>query len=229
MPIRSRGSDAADDPVNQPLQVGHVFQGLPDAGPKNPVLDKPLHLVQPLLYGLPVHQRLGDAGSQEPPAHRRQRPVQHAQEGALHLPLPEAFRQFQVAAGGGVHHQEAVGGVGTQGGQLSQGALLGLLKVLEDGARGADGQRLSLAAEALQGRHAEVVQERLAGCPRLKPVGRIGGEVDPGEVQVGEGGLAGLADFHSRVRERGTPGAGGGPVPGALPPGPVGSWRTRRW
>ena len=219
----ARGGDTPHDAVDQPLQVGHVLQGLPDAGPQDPILDKALHLVQPPLYGLPVHQRLGDAGPQEPSPHRCQRPVQHAQKGALHSPLPQALRQFQVAAGGGVHHQEAVGGIGAEGGQLGQRALLGFLQVLEDGPGGADRQRFPLAAESLQRRHAEVVQEGLAGRARFKPVGRVGGEVDAGEVQVGEGRGGGTGGLPlPRVGEEALPGLEAGQFAGDLLTGQLG-------
>ena len=48
-------------------------------------------------------QRPLDPGAKQTPSHRCVRPIKHPEQCALFLPVPQRFREFQVAAGRPVH------------------------------------------------------------------------------------------------------------------------------
>ena len=135
-------------------------------------MDELLDLVQPGLDRGPVHQRLRQPRPEHPPAHRREGLVDHTEQRSLKSTLPQRLGQLEVAPRGGVQHQEGIGGVGAQPGQLRQRTPLRLAQIRHDRAGGAHSQWHSLAAESLQGRHLEVVQQHLTGCAQLEAIAR---------------------------------------------------------
>ena len=87
------------------------------------------------------------------------------------------FGQLQVAPGGLVQRHELAQAVGAQAGNLGQAVLLGLLQVLQQRARRPHGQRLVLAAEAVQRRGAEMLEQRCARRALLEAPGGVRGDV----------------------------------------------------
>jgi len=74
-----------------------------------------LHRVRAGLDASQVQEGLLGPAAQEPGSHRRDGPVKHPQEAALHSPVPQRAGQFQVAAGDRV---QADGGLGVAGRQV---------------------------------------------------------------------------------------------------------------
>ena len=134
-----------------------------------------------------VKQRLTQTAANLPPAHGRQRRIEHAEQRALDRAAAYALGQLQIAPGGLVQRHELRGAVAAQASDLGEAILLGLLEILEQPARGAHGQRFVFTPIACQGGRAEMIEQRLPRGGLLEAPGDVGGDVE--NAQEGRQGI----------------------------------------
>jgi hypothetical protein len=181
----ARGGDAGDGAVGEPLDVADARERPPDRGPRDWVVDEAGDFILARPERRQVQQRLTEPAPQEAGAHRGLRLVQDGEEAVELLAAP-ALGQLQVAAGLRVERHEAVDGVGGKGGDLVDPGELGVLQVGEQGAGGADGQRLAGHAESVERADPEEGLECLGGAVGTAPPCLNRAQADP----VGEPGPA---------------------------------------
>ena len=118
-----------------------------------------------------IAQRAMQPAAQQARAHRRDRAVEHAEQGELAVAARMRV-EFEVAPGRRIHRDGRVGGFERHAGQVRQRGLLRFLDVAEQGARGGDRKRPALAAEAREIARTEEAREFALGCGRIEMPGR---------------------------------------------------------
>jgi hypothetical protein len=181
----AREGDAGAGAVDEPLQVGNAVEEAADAGATDAGGEEPFDGVLSGADLVEVEEGLAEPLAEEAGAHGGLREVEEGEERAL-ASTGEPFEELEGADGLGVQSHGAVQGLGGEGLDLGEGALLGVLEVGKDGPGGGDGQGKALAAVGIEGGRAEVREEALAGVGGVEEVGIERGEDGVGSAFQGQ-------------------------------------------
>ncbi len=112
-----------------------------------------------------IAQGAADPASQQTRPHGGGGAVHDAGQGVLiRAVAAEGRDQLQVAPRGGVQDHRVVAALGAQAAQVGQGGALGVLDVLQQTARGTDGEAQVRATEAAQIAGAELIAQQPLGA-----------------------------------------------------------------
>jgi hypothetical protein len=166
---RVRGAERAA--TEQALQVVDLVEKhrerLALLGPLREERDRLEARLDRLAAGERTHQPV----AQEPPAHRRPGPVDHREEGTVASAVARVLDDLERPAGRRVEHHDLGHLVPGDPGHVTQVGLLRLLEVRQERPRRAGGEILPLAAEPLERRGAEALQESAVGGVPGEPPG----------------------------------------------------------